>query len=198
MSEKRVSSLVRKLVAGCLAAVIVSGMVAIPELAKAAEDIVDGEIVYSQMDMDTYWSTGTKTAPVKENYIFAGWYTADEDENVTAIKEADGIPEQVTTYAKFVPAEVLSVRAQLDTNAETNKNNTEKTYLLSAIQSPDVQFIPTIIMNSAVLALIILAGFTVYGFPLAPLILFLRSFAVGFCDCLLLYNMGSDNIISFI
>ena len=147
MSEKRVSSLVRKLVAGCLAAVIVSGMVAIPELAKAAEDIVDGEIVYSQMDMDTYWSTGTKTAPVKENYVFAGWYTADENKQVTAIKEADGIPEQATTYAKFVPAYVLSIKTQVEKDAEiastevANKEEDFSTFMrvLSSVDSGDYQ-----------------------------------------------------------
>ena len=144
MSEKRVSSLVRKLVAGCLAAVIVSGMVAIPKLAKAAEDIVDGEIIYSQMDMATYWSTGTKTAPVKQDYIFAGWYTADEDENVTAIKEADGIPEQVTTYAKFVPAYVLSIKTQVEKKAEvasSDANKPDSTFMrvLSSVDSGDYQ-----------------------------------------------------------
>lgn len=147
MSEKRVSSIMRKLVAGCLAAVIVSGMVAIPELAKAAEDIVDGEIVYSQMDMDTYWSTRTKTAPVKEDYVFAGWYTADENKQVTAIKEADGIPEQATTYAKFVPAYVLSIKTQVEKDAEiastevANKEEDFSTFMrvLSSVDSGDYQ-----------------------------------------------------------
>ena len=140
-------NLAKKIVAGGLAAVIVSGMVAIPKLVKAAEDIVDGKIIYSQMDMAKYWSTGTKTAPVKENYIFAGWYTADANNEVTAIKEAEGIPADATTYAKFVPAYVLSIKTQVEKDAEmlstevANKGDNFSTFMrvLSSVDSGDYQ-----------------------------------------------------------
>ena len=60
-----------------------------------------------------YWKAdeAQRIAPVKEGYVFGGWFaTANESTPLTeeALKEA--VPEKA--YAKFVPAEVLSVKAQ--------------------------------------------------------------------------------------
>ncbi len=142
MSKKSIKDIMKQVVAGCLAAfMIVTGFILIPQKAKAAEDIVKDEIVYTPMDMATYWSVEKKTAPVKPDYIFAGWYTADASKNVTAIKAENGIPEGTTTYAKFVPSYVLSVKTQVETKAEVASTDTkpEKTFLrvLSAVDSGD-------------------------------------------------------------
>lgn len=120
MDKKKVMNLTKKLVAGCLAlSVIVAGIVVTPKAAEAEGAIVQGEITYKPMDMATYWDTDSKTAPVMADHVFAGWYTADESEKFTAIKEADGIPANtITTYAKFVPAYVLSVKTQVEKKAE--------------------------------------------------------------------------------
>jgi hypothetical protein len=55
-----------------------------------------------------------------------------------------------------------------------------------------------VLINLSFLLLIITAGFTVYGFPLVIIILFSHSFAVGFCDCLLLYKLEPSGIPDFI
>lgn len=76
--------------------------------------------------------------------------------------------------------------------------SSEKLYLISLLDSSTAQWFPVILINMTSLALILFAGFTIYGFPLALLILFSRCFAVGFCDCLLLYNIDSESASGFI
>ena len=83
----------------------------------------------------------TKTAPTREGYVFGGWYTNNEG-TMTAIKESNGGQvDAADAYAKFVPAEVLSVRTQLEVETETKNGNTDKTYLrlLSAVNGLDYQ-----------------------------------------------------------
>lgn len=144
MSKDRMMNFMKKIVIGCLTvAMIVGGTVIVTKTAKAAEDIVKGEIIYSPMNMATYWNDTSKTAPVKPNYIFAGWYTVDESKNVIAIQQADGIPKDITTYAKFVPSYVLSVKTQVETKAEVASTATkpDSTFLrvLSSVDSGDYQ-----------------------------------------------------------
>ena len=151
MSEKRIKNYIKKIVAGCLVvAVIVAGMVVVPKTAEAEGNIVKGEIIYSPMNMGTYWSTDAKTAPVMADHVFAGWYIADESNEFTAIKEADCIPESATTYAKFVPSYVLSVKTQVEKKAEITSNeaatkiNDEENFstfmrVLSSVDSGDYQ-----------------------------------------------------------
>lgn len=146
MNKKKVINLAKRIVAGCLTlSVIAAGIVVTPKTVKAEEKIVKDEIIYSPMDMAKYWKEDAKTAPVLEGYVFAGWYTADNSENVTAIKEADVIPENTTTYAKFVPAYVLSVKTQVLREAEVsstemaNKGDDFSTFMrvLSSVDSGD-------------------------------------------------------------
>lgn len=124
-------------------AVIVTGNIVLPKTVKAAEDIVKGEIIYSQMDMATYWSESSKTAPVKEGHIFAGWYTIDANSEPTPIIEADRIPEDTDTYAKFVPSYVLSVKTQVEKKAEIASTDTkpDSTFMraLSSVDSGNYQ-----------------------------------------------------------
>lgn len=61
---------------------------------------------------DTYKdSTGVGIAPITpEGYLFAGWYTSNGENNYKAVKNP---VDDETYYAKFVPEEVLSIRAQV-------------------------------------------------------------------------------------
>ncbi len=76
-----------------------------------------GEIVYDNAyQMKDYWTSEKKTAPLKNGYVFGGWYTSTDQQNVTPIKassiDANNLPTE-NVYAKFVPAYVLSVMAQI-------------------------------------------------------------------------------------
>ena len=128
MNKKFVSKLVKRMFTGCLVVtMVVSGVIMIPNTAKAAQQInKENGIIYKEMNMSTYWNEQTKTAPVEPGCVFAGWYTVDENQEVTPIRQADGIPEGETTYAKFVPAYVLSVKTQVEAEAETTSDATNK------------------------------------------------------------------------
>lgn len=143
MCKKRVSSLMKRLIAGCMAmAIVVSGIKVLPNTAKAEDDAAG--ISYEQLEMGRYWNAKNKTAPVKPNCVFAGWYTKDESDEFAAIKEAEGIPTSKTTYAKFVPAYVLSVKTQVEAQAEKESDATDKpesTFMrvLSSVDSGNYQ-----------------------------------------------------------
>lgn len=113
-----------KLLCVCLAAVLaVSCVPGILMTANAAEE----GIKYVPLTMGDYWTSSIKTAPEMDNYVFGGWYIKEGNE-YTALKEADvtvnaGKSTVTDTYAKFVPAEVLSVKAQLDADTQENGSN---------------------------------------------------------------------------
>lgn len=117
------------MVIGCLvSAFVLSVTVVIPKAADETGTITDGKIEYVPCDMTPYWKAAGKSAPVKENFIFAGWYTADAEGEVTALQETElkegQLPEN--TYAKFVPSYVLSVKTQVETKAEVASTATDK------------------------------------------------------------------------
>ena len=104
----------RKWLASILVIAMVCTSVAIaPKQAQAAETASD--IVYlgseDGYDFSKYWSATTKTAPIKDGYVFGGWYA--DDQGADPLTEAEAASAE-TAYAKFVPAYVLSVKAQVD------------------------------------------------------------------------------------
>ncbi len=134
----------RVLVSMLTAAMLATTLSTLPMEAEAAENKIDGTngVIYvSDADNENYQEAWTnKTAPTKNDYVFGGWYKKDNT-SWTAIKESERGTFNADVYAKFVPAEVLSVRAQLETETESTKGNTEKTYLrlLSAVNGLDYQ-----------------------------------------------------------
>lgn len=114
MGKKRKIYCTKRVAAGVLAVLFIAlGFLLRSGTADAAEERV-GELVFDNtLKMADYWSAdGMKTAPVKEGYVFGGWYQKT-DTGFAALKEiADD------AYAKFVPAYVLSVKSQIEKNAE--------------------------------------------------------------------------------
>ncbi len=113
----------KKIVTGLLvAALTVSGVSVMGAGVKAAEaqgtETTAEGIKYVPSTMADYWSAEEKNAPEMENYVFAGWYQKD-GEKFAALKEADITAPAADAYAKFVPAQVLSIKAQID--AKTSK-----------------------------------------------------------------------------
>lgn len=133
-------------------ALIVSCLTVIPVAVEAAEIegtvTTDKGIKYVPYDMSEYWLSSQKTAPEMTDYVFGGWYTKSGDE-FTAIKEASVTVNQETgkanmsgTYAKFVRAEVLSVKSQIDVNTEEqglNRTDKASIRLISGLDSKDYQ-----------------------------------------------------------
>lgn len=126
----------KKIITGILTAVvIITGIFLIPRFANA-EEVQIGEFIYSQAyKMADYWNeSGTKTAPVKEGYVFGGWYERNDSNDFEKISTTSD-----NAWAKFVPDNVLSVRAQNEegTAQKDQKNNSIR--VLSSVDSEDYQ-----------------------------------------------------------
>lgn len=138
MYRKNIFSFTKKFTAGFLAtAMVVTGIMIVPKNAEAA--VVEDKVVYDgdNYKISDYWKEGSKTAPVKEGYVFGGWYADDEGKaHLTEETAADA----TEAYAKFVPASVLSVKAQNMAGTGTDES-INKTYVrvITSLDSKDYQ-----------------------------------------------------------
>ena len=133
-SEKRILSELKKILAGCLSIVLVLGM-----LILSSDDVyamTQNEINYDeQYNISEYWKE--KKAPVKDGYVFAGWYRVISDGNYQAITESElqgADLNQVQAVAKFVPTYVLSIKTQVSTY-EKNGKTVSALRVLSSVDS---------------------------------------------------------------
>lgn len=125
----------KKIVAWILSAItMMSGVILLPEQAKAAGNTiaVQSEIQYEEMSYKTYSESWGKKAPTKEGYLFGGWY--QDSEGKTAIRSVEQVTESAKVYAKFVPAHLLSVKAQnFSTTKRTEGDDKATTRMVSSI-----------------------------------------------------------------
>ena len=132
MNKKNLLCFVKRLTAGILTTgMIVGGIVVAPKQADAAT--VEDKVIYEEgYDITKYWDAEKSKAPVKAGYVFGGWYSAKEENAYLTYEDAKNAE---TAYAKFVPAQVLSVKAQ---NMEgTGETVTDKTHvrIISSLDS---------------------------------------------------------------
>ena len=167
MIKKMRMILSNKMAAGLMAAMmLVSGLTVVPLTADAASDCAYGTDGTYEDKIDYLEMTGSfkecwkvedeKTAPVKPGYVFGGWYQKEGDTYTALDAEACAAAlddETVIVYAKFVPAYVLSVKAQID--AETQKNGAgrgeekAKIRVVSSVDSKEYQKVGfTILANN--------------------------------------------------
>ena len=69
-------------------------------------------------DISAYRTEGAYTAPEKDGYVFAGWFTDTEATSPVA-------DETTNVYAKFVTQDVLSVKGQLKAGTTAASENTD-------------------------------------------------------------------------
>lgn len=134
MSRKNGIYFRRKFTAGILAIAIASvGFLAVPKDVDAA--VAADEVIYEEYTNVGQYRGATKTAPVKEGYVFGGWY---DDANGTNYYDEEGADSLSTAYAKFVPAQVLSVKAQ---NMAGTTADTETTHVrvISSLDNTNYQ-----------------------------------------------------------
>lgn len=138
---------IKKLGIGLLmVALSVSSLPIMAGTVKAAERITtDSGVIYEPLNMTDYWSQDTKKAPLLNGYVFGGWYTGENETNLTALKEEEleNVPTS-NTYAKFVSAEVLSVKTQIDKNTVeggADRTTPASLRLISGVDSTDYQFV---------------------------------------------------------
>ena len=82
----------------------------------AAED--EDVVIESFSDISAYRTAGAYTAPTKDGYVFAGWFTDTEATSPVA-------DETTNVYAKFVTQDVLSVKGQLKAGTTAESLNTD-------------------------------------------------------------------------
>ena len=107
--------------------------------------VAEDKVIYEEVgSIANYWKADNKTAPVKAGYVFGGWFKTSTANAVGAEAYVNGGATSYyaplkstelntdedadcdytgTAYAKFVPAQVLSVKAQ--NSAATVTNSTE-------------------------------------------------------------------------
>lgn len=134
MRRKSVSTFVKKMTAGALTvAMVVAGFVIAPKTAEAANEQSVDYTFYTDEEFRTL--SEAKKAPVKDGYVFGGWYQGP-GETKTALTEDTVSSATGNIYAKFVPAYVLSVKTQnqAGTNADSNGIGVR---ILSSVDSTD-------------------------------------------------------------
>lgn len=135
---RKTGMIFKKMMTGVLAAtVIASGISLVPMKAEAAYAYEDTVLYLNEeYAIRDYWSVDSKTAPVKEGYVFGGWY-ADGEGNTPLTEET--AQEATSAYAKFVPAYVLSVKAQIDTKTVANDSKTASIRVVSSVDNKNYQ-----------------------------------------------------------
>ncbi len=141
----------KQILASTLVAVMLVAGLMITPLHVEAADSVKGqngeEYVLDTVNYNfaNFWNqdASKRIAPTRDGYVFGGWYK-DVEGTKTALTETEaaGIEDASVVWAKFVPAEVLSIRAQLEKATETkNGVDVASTYLrlLSGVNGLDYQ-----------------------------------------------------------
>lgn len=149
----------KQILAGFLVvAMLITGLMITPMDAKAAETVqgengVEYILDTTNYNFADYWKADAaeRKAPTKDGCVFGGWYkNTDGNGTMKAItqteaeKIADGT-DNAEVWAKFVPAEVLSVRTQLEATTATADgtnvadNGTTYLRLLSGVNGLDYQ-----------------------------------------------------------
>lgn len=128
----------RNIFIGFLAVVvIVAGVIFVPKSVAAEEKKDDTTgIVYVKdsvkYNIKNFWSE--KKVPMKDGYIFAGWYSEATEGKYLTEETAASATE---AWAKFVPDYVLSVRAQNEDGTSATDNKASSTRVLSSVDSAD-------------------------------------------------------------
>ncbi len=120
-----------KIIAGLLAAMLMTASVSVtaPEVQAANTGStveVKTKIEYVDMTQNYADYFGKQdNIPTKDGYVFGGWFT--DNSGGTVIKTTDEAGTSAKVYAKFVPAHVLSVKAQIYSNTERTENTSGRT-----------------------------------------------------------------------
>ena len=140
MKEKKVMERFgKKVVASILALTLVVSGVCFPP-SKSGKVLANDETTvafiteqYNDIGNFKMGGAGNYTAPKPqtvgcEDWLFAGWFTTEDCE--TAYKESTG-----SAYAKFVPAEVLSVKCQVTSGTNASSTDKSKMRFITTVDS---------------------------------------------------------------
>ena len=129
-----------------LAAMLVTGVFVKPGTANAAEEGYEDKVVFEDKTPEfksMCKEDGTGTAPIKEGYVFGGWYV-DGVSGKQALTTEDAIEKasdnglETGVYAKYVPAYVLSVKVQHEEDVSATDGDSD-VRVISSIDSKNYQ-----------------------------------------------------------
>lgn len=127
----------KKIVTGFLVVAMVVSSISLSSMKTEAAYAYEDNIQYIQegYNIKDYWNedSAKRIAPVKEGYVFGGWYADDNGEQPLTEETAKTATE---AFAKFVPAYVLSVKAQIDADTKEAKDGKDASMrVISSIDS---------------------------------------------------------------
>ena len=118
MKKKNKTKICTKMITACLTlAMFFGAVVVMPKEAKAAEEpttIYYDNGATKKYKISDYWEN--RKVPVKPGYVFGGWYVEQNGKHTPlqeeVLRNATISDYNSTAYAKFVPANVLSIKTQ--------------------------------------------------------------------------------------
>lgn len=115
----------KRVLAGMIAGIVMtSGVTVNPMKTEAAEEPA---VKYVQCSI----TNGKAEIPVEKDYVFGGWYETEGKEN--PLKDSVETVSGNTIYAKMVPAQVLSVKMQINSSAKPNDNEKTTMRVISSV-----------------------------------------------------------------
>lgn len=133
MKARTVKYISQKLLAGFLAVtMIITGVVIVPETVDAASEVYFATA--DEYKMSDYWFEEGKKVPVKEGYVFSGWYDEDKTTPLKQVELTNESVNDIKAVARFVPVEVLSVKTQAALG-----NASSSLRMLSSVDSTNYQ-----------------------------------------------------------
>lgn len=132
----RMNNIFKKIMVCSLVTVMVlAGMLisSIDTVAAGKNYVYEDQVIYTDEIEDAVGLYNKKEAPQKAGYVFGGWFS--DDEGVTQVVQAT-VSSGTKLYAKFVPAYVLSVKAQIHQEI-VNGANKGSLRIVSGVDSGD-------------------------------------------------------------
>lgn len=116
----KIRECIKKVVAGTLVStMMLVGVLFFPVNTEAASYSYEDKIVYDDSVANAVTLYNKHEAPTKAGYVFGGWFSDDEGNTQVTTETVEA---GTTLFAKFVPAYVLSVRAQNHNDVSSTGN----------------------------------------------------------------------------
>lgn len=118
-----------KIVAGMIAGIVIVSGMTVGSLETEAADLT---VKYTQCSV----TDGNAEIPIEKDYVFGGWYETAGSEKPLKESVEQVVAERndiTTVYAKMVPAQVLSVKMQVNGSAKEDDGEKSTMRVLSAV-----------------------------------------------------------------
>lgn len=110
---------------------VASGKATVSDIRLWGDVTDDDNVLYQKIeDIAPYRDNAAYTYPVMNGYVFGGWYQTADETTPVSVDTVSG-----SAYAKLVPEEVLSVKAQAGTNASYDAKENTRLRFVTTVDS---------------------------------------------------------------